>query len=363
VKTILRYIVASLSILTPTALNAQQTVLIGDTQINSASTTTNYGKSTVLQVGGGYSTLLQFDIASLLPTGTTAAQVQHARLVIFPDNVTTAGTIGVYPVTSTWSEGAVTYATKPTVSGTATTTASVGTANRFVELTVTSLVQSWVTTPATNFGVAIEATGTTDISMDSKENTNTSHNALLLISLSSPGGPAGPSGPKGATGATGATGPAGPTGPKGATGAQGPAGGVLSFSANSQPNSLLLGNFFLTGTAGPSTVTAIFLPNVGTYIIGGQLTVGNGNGLQAGEVDCFLATSVNPTAELGEGAPLPAVTIPAQSFATIPMNGYYIAPQADTTLYLQCGYNQTSNTSSTTFETTPGAALTAIQVQ
>ncbi len=230
----LKAVLAAGMILAPAMGWAQQTVLTGDTQINSAATATNYGKSTVLQIGGGYSTLLQFDVASLLPTGTTAAQVQHARLVIFVDNVTTAGTIDVYPVTSAWSEGSVTYATKPTINGTATATGTAGSSNRFLELTVTDLVKSWVTTPANNFGVEIEASGTTNITMDSKENTNTSHNAVLLITLSSPAGPAGPAG---ATGATGPTGPKGSTGASGPQGPVGPSGGLSLPYVGSTTNS------------------------------------------------------------------------------------------------------------------------------
>jgi hypothetical protein len=218
---------ASVILLAPAVLYAQQTVLTADTEINSAASTTNYGKSPTLQVGSGSSTLLQFDLASLLPNGTTPAQVQNVRLVLFPDNVTTAGTIGVYPVTSSWSEGGVTYATKPTVSTTAATTAKVGSANQFLELTITNLVKGWVGAPASNFGVEIRASGATNVTFDSKENTNTSHNAIMLMTLSSPAGPAGPTGP---------TGPTGPVGPKGATGAQGPTGPsgglTLPFSAS-----------------------------------------------------------------------------------------------------------------------------------
>jgi hypothetical protein len=45
---------AALMLLTSALAFAQQTVLIGDTEINSGATTTNYGGSTTLQVGGGY---------------------------------------------------------------------------------------------------------------------------------------------------------------------------------------------------------------------------------------------------------------------------------------------------------------------
>src|SRR5271163_3049336 len=103
---------------------AQQAMLTGDTQINSAATTTKYGASTTLNISPTNSTLLQFDLTDMLPTGTTAAQVLRARLIVFPDTITTAGTVALYQVTSAWTEGSVTYATKPSIAGTAVGTLS-----------------------------------------------------------------------------------------------------------------------------------------------------------------------------------------------------------------------------------------------
>src|SRR5277367_1988702 len=194
---------------------AQQAMLTGDTQINSSATATTYGASTTLNIGPTNSVLLQFNLADYLPTGTTAAQVIKARLVVFPDAIATGGTVNVSQVTSTWAESSVTYATKPTIAATVTCTLSIGVANTFHDCNLAPLVQSWITIPASNFGVELQASGTTNITIDSKENTNTSHPALLEIELSGPAGPAG---------ATGATGPQGPAGPKGSTGAKGPAG-------------------------------------------------------------------------------------------------------------------------------------------
>ena len=163
---------------------AQQAMLTGDSQINSAATTTKYGASTTLNINPTNSALLQFDLTDMLPSGTTAAQVLKARLIVFPDAITTGGTVNLYQVTSAWSEGTVTYATKPTIAGTAAATLSVGVNNAFHDFGVTALVQSWITTPASNFGVELQASGTTNITIDSKENTNTSHPAVLEIDLS-----------------------------------------------------------------------------------------------------------------------------------------------------------------------------------
>ena len=168
---------------------AQQAMLTGDSQINSSATTTKYGASTTLNISPTNSALLQFDLTDMLPSGTTAAQVLRARLIVFPDTITTGGTVNLYQVTSAWSEGTVTYATKPTIASTAAATLSIGANNAFHDFGVTTLVQNWITTPASNFGVELQASGTTNITIDSKENTNTSHPAVLEIDLSGPAGP------------------------------------------------------------------------------------------------------------------------------------------------------------------------------
>ncbi len=219
----LKLAMASLAILPAAIAFGQQAVLVGDTQIDSAAGTTNYGQSTTLNVNSSTQTLLQFDIASVLPNGTTAAQVLRARLVVFPNTLTTSGTTNVYQVTSSWKEGSVTYATRPSLASAAATSTGTSAAHNYIDFDVTKVVQSWITTPADNYGVELRSAGSVNITLDSKENTNTSHPAVLEIALSGPEGPAGPAGAKGATGATG---PAGPKGSTGATGPQGPAGGL-----------------------------------------------------------------------------------------------------------------------------------------
>ena len=176
--------------------HGQQPILSADTQINSAATTTNYGASTTLTVNATDSTLLLFNLPDLLPSGTTASEVLKARLVIFNDTVTTGGNVSLYQVTSSWSEGSVTYATKPTIASTAVASTTIGIAHNFHDFNVTSLVQDWITTPASNFGVELQASGSTNLTLDSKENTVTSHPAVLEIVLSGPAGPAGPAGAK-----------------------------------------------------------------------------------------------------------------------------------------------------------------------
>jgi hypothetical protein len=204
---------------------AVEATLVADAHVNSARPGVNSGTISNLNVGGGYTALLQFDL-STLPAGTTAAQVSRATLRLYCNRMDTAGAVSVQPVSAAWGEYSVTFATLPSLGG-AVQAVSVGQAGAYVVVDVTALVQGWVSAPATNNGLALTA-GTAVVQFDSKENDLTGHAAVLDVALTSGGGgatgPVGPQGPKGDTGAmgpagaTGATGPAGPQGPQGLVG-------------------------------------------------------------------------------------------------------------------------------------------------
>jgi len=153
---------------------AAQPTLIADAHINSALPTTNSGAIANLIVGGGYTTLLQFDL-SLLPSGTTASQVSRAVLRLYCNRVTTAGLVTYSPINAAWGEYSVTYATEPAI-GSAAGIVSVTQAGAFVTIDVTSLVQGWIATPASNYGLALSA-GAAQVQFDSKENDQTAHSA------------------------------------------------------------------------------------------------------------------------------------------------------------------------------------------
>ena len=203
-----------------------QPLLVADAHVNSAQPTVNSGAISNLDVGGGYTTLLQFDL-SMLPAGTTASQVSRAVLRLYCNRVATPGLVSLAPVNAAWGEYSVTYATEPAI-GSAAGVFSVGQAGAFVAVDVTSLVQGWIASPGSNNGLALSA-GTATVQFDSKENDLTAHAAALDVELVDAGpagatgamgvaGPAGPVGPQGPAGATGAIGPQGPVGPQGAPG-------------------------------------------------------------------------------------------------------------------------------------------------
>ncbi|HZQ44112.1 MAG TPA: DNRLRE domain-containing protein [Acidobacteriaceae bacterium] len=210
----------------PSAVAVQAT-LLADTHVSSAQPDINSGTLSNLNVGGGYATLIQFDLG-VLPSGTTASQITRATLRLYCNLATTPGAVFVTPVNAPWGEYSVTYNTLP-ATGSSIGSAQVPAAGQFITIDVTSAVQSWVTTPSSNNGLALTSS-TAVLQFDSKENDQTSHAPELEIALAAggtvgsqgatgPAGPAGATGPQGPAGATGPMGPQGPAGPAGASGA------------------------------------------------------------------------------------------------------------------------------------------------
>lgn len=211
---------------------AVEATLVADAHVNSALPAVNSGAISNLNVGGGYTALVEFDL-STLPAGATAAQISKAVLRLYCNRVDTAGVVNFSPVNAAWGEYSVTFQTLPAV-GSPVASAQVSGAGAYVTVDVTALVKGWVSAPATNDGIALTATAAA-VEFDSKENDLTAHPAELEVTLAT-AGPQGPAGPKGDTGAAGLqgpqgvqglVGPAGPVGPKGdagVAGLQGPAG-------------------------------------------------------------------------------------------------------------------------------------------
>ena len=210
------------------AVHAQSATLAADTAVTTARPSVNFGTLSNLYVNSGSTALLRFDLGTL-PANLIASQVSRATLRVYVNRVNTPGVIGVASVSAAWAESAVTSQTKPAVAP-VTQVAAVTDEGQYVTLDITALVQSWINSPSTNFGLALSST-TADVALDSKENDTTAHAAELQIALlSGTQGPAGLQGPRGDSGATGAAGPTGPQGlpgppgVAGATGAQGPKG-------------------------------------------------------------------------------------------------------------------------------------------
>ncbi len=223
---------------------AAEAIHTDDAYTDAAKATINFGDATTLSVFGSGKTLrrawIKFDLPGVLPAGTTASQVSKATLKLWVSTAKTGGPVSVYAVTGTpaWIEGTgkpgsgITNGTAPALAPSPWITGwQIISADNFAAVDVTSLVQSWITTPTTNLGIALTPDApTVDVSFDSKESTTTSHGPQLEIELVNQG-PAGPQGPQGLTGATGPQGPAGATGPQGPVGATGQAGATGATGA------------------------------------------------------------------------------------------------------------------------------------
>lgn len=236
----LRGLIAFLAmILLPWATGATEARLVADASVSTVNPGTNFGSLSNLYVGPLDAsnhpiniTLLQFDLS-----GVPSAPVAHAELRFYVNRVNFFGQVDVAPVTSSWLETAVTLNTLPSI-GAVIATAQVQQRFAYVSVDVTQQVAAWLGGKSTNNGFAILPSASnpaTSLVLDSKENDQGGHSAVLDISLVGPAGaigPAGPIGPQGVPGPQGllgpqgATGPAGPQGPVGAIGPTGPQGAV-----------------------------------------------------------------------------------------------------------------------------------------
>lgn len=269
--------------------------LAADAHTSAALPANNFGALPTLNVGGGATALLRFDLGTL-PAGTTAARLVKATLVLHVNRVGSPGAIDLHPVNGPWTEAGVTAASQPPAGGSSLLGLAVPAPGQFMAVDVTAQVKSWVSNPATNFGWALApatAAPATVAFFDSKENTATGHVARLDLTLADQGpvGPVGPVGPQGlqgpagkngvdgrngndgapgATGATGATGAQGLPGPQGIQGVPGPRGPAGDTGATGPAGPLNLVYSRITNSVG-GNVRAERIINcpAGTRVIGG----------------------------------------------------------------------------------------------
>src|SRR5215831_18281078 len=153
----------------------------------SSSPGNNYGTQSQLNViGPGVNSYVRFDM-SALPAGLTNSNVSKATMRLNINGVTTGGTFDVYLVTSSWTEGGLTFNNAPTLGAKVASAVNIPISKRnFIDVDVTSAVQAWLNQPASpNYGIALVPTSGSSISVsfDSKENTSTSHDPELSVSL------------------------------------------------------------------------------------------------------------------------------------------------------------------------------------
>ena len=223
VQRILCAVVASVAVAAivgglPAPADAVLARLSDDAHVSLSARTANFGSAPALVVQGPGPTAaqayLRFDLTTL-PAGTRGADVARAVLRLWVAKVSRGGMFDVYSVRGGWSEDAVTAANAPgrgrdELIG---IPVSLGDRSRFLVVDMTELVQEWLDRTLENNGVVLmpNAAGVS-VEFDSKENTGTSHEPELEITLRATGaaGPAGPPGPPGPPGSPGERGPVGP---------------------------------------------------------------------------------------------------------------------------------------------------------
>ena len=125
------------------------------------------------------------------------------------------------------------------------------------------------------------------------------------------------------------------------------------------PKVQLIGN-----SCAPATINAVILPNAGTYVIGGQQLFSNLDPKVMAYMHCHLVSSWDVNTILMNGAPLSNGDLSPEGEVTLPLNGYFVATQAPTTLYLECAYSGADNGEfASQVVASQYGSLTAIQVK
>lgn len=154
-----------------------------------------------LTAAAGSRVLLRFGVG-VLPLTVTPAQVMKATLLFHVSRVAAAGPLQVAQLLGPFEETVVTAGNAPS-SGSVLAVMNPALGWNMVD--VTSLAQQWVASPGAAFGVdlSVPSGAATQILVDSKENTQTSHGAVVRLVLNGPAGAAGAAGSIGPQGAAG----------------------------------------------------------------------------------------------------------------------------------------------------------------
>ncbi len=246
----------------------------GDAFVLSATPRTNYGGYPILAVQQGGNSYIQFNLSSL----PANADISKATLRLYVDAVVHPGSFDVFEIDNAWSESTLSYNNAPARGSSATggnaTSITGSSANQFLLIDITPLVQQWASGSLPNHGIVLSLTTSSGaFSFDSKEAIVTSHQPELEITLA---------------GGTGPQGPPGPQGPQGVPGAQGPQG-LQGLPGNLNPGS----PYYVQNGTTPQTSTSFNIDGNGT--VGGTLTgaaANTANGYQInGTLELFADNS------------------------------------------------------------------------
>ncbi len=254
----------------------QQATLVGDAHVSSAQPGVNSGSLSNLNVGGGYTALVQFDLGTL-PVETTSAQIAKATLRVYCNRADVPGAVQAEVLGGAWTESSVTYASLPPV-GAMLQTAQVAGGWGVCDVRCDGGGAGMGGGSGDKLWLALVGGGGTAVQFDSKENDETAHAPELEIALVGSGtGTVGPAGPQGATGPAGPQGIQGETGATGATGATGPVGPQGEAGPQGVPG--------ISGTGGGIAFLGVYDPGV-SYAVGNVVQYGGSSwvSLVAGNV-------------------------------------------------------------------------------
>jgi hypothetical protein len=218
---------------------------------------TNFGTNPNLTISASNNVYLKFRLSSTLPAGTLSSHIAKATLKLYVGNVTAAGTVDVVELADQWSEKTITARNAPALSDLIASGVAIdiNKKGQYLLIDVTTAVKYWLDS-STNNGLALVAGSGASVMFDSKENSQTSHEPELIVTLNRDIGPQGPEGPQGPQGAEGPVGPQGPAGPAGPQGPEGPKGADgpqgLQGAEGPQGPQGLQGLQGLTGPIGPT---------------------------------------------------------------------------------------------------------------
>ncbi len=176
-----------------------QAVLVSDAHTSATSVNGNFGTNPTLTVSANNTAYVRFEIAHALATGAKADDVAKATVKFYVSKVATAGKLDVFPILDNWDEKTITANNAPPLGPLALTTQQIGkdAQGNYILIDITDMVKQWLgdgtgqdATP--NFGFALaphpvggDTSQLADVNLDSKENSQTSHDGLLSVQLES----------------------------------------------------------------------------------------------------------------------------------------------------------------------------------
>ena len=180
-----------------------QTGLVADAHTSFSSANGNFGSATALTVSPNNTAYVKFEIGQTLAPGIKGDDVGRATVQLFVNKVTNAGKLDLYPILGPWDEKTISANNAPPLGSLAVTTQQINkdAQSNYVVIDITDLVKQWLgdgtgQNALPNYGFALiphpidpDTPELANISFDSKENSQTSHDGSMSVQVeSSPAG-------------------------------------------------------------------------------------------------------------------------------------------------------------------------------